>query len=152
MSTDFEGTWYNQHGSEMILKVKDGAIAGTYATKVGTPGDEEQFALCGFVSGDLLSFTVNFGKYGSLTSWVGQLAGEDTNSRRIDTMWHLTQNIKDPDEPEQLWASVLSGCDVFTRTPPVRYAKTTKGKKKTTSDPYWGPRLQPPSPQGHGNR
>ena len=152
MDPDFEGTWYNQHGSEMLLRVEsNGKLTGKYKTKVGAPGDEEEFDLSGFVSDDLIAFTVNFGKYGSLTSWAGQMTEENGADRRIDTLWHLSQNIKDTEEPEKLWASILSGCDVFQRTPYTsKTAKRRRRKERTTSDPYWGPRLQRPEKRGVG--
>jgi hypothetical protein len=72
--------------------------------------------LLGFASDDLISFTVNFGKYGSLTSWVGQLAGTGA-TETIKTLWHLARNVADTDEPTKLWGSILAGADDFTRVP-----------------------------------
>ena len=118
-SVDFDGTWYNQHDSKMELRVdKTGSVAGRYATGVGAPKKEEWFPLLGFASGDQLSFTVNFGKYGSLTAWVGQQTTDADNNARIVTFWHLTQNIPDIEEPKKLWATVQTGSDIFTRNAP----------------------------------
>jgi hypothetical protein len=118
-SVDFDGTWHNQHGSKMELKVsKAGAVTGLYATGVGAPGKEEWFDLVGWASEDQIAFTVNFGKYGSLTAWVGQQTQDASGDARIVTFWHLTKNVEDVEEPKKLWATVLTGSDVFTRTAP----------------------------------
>src|SRR5205814_2367998 len=71
-SVNFDGTWKNELTSDMTIKVTAGRVTGKYRTGVGSPSPTEEFDLVGFASGDQISFTVNFGKYGSLTSWVGQ--------------------------------------------------------------------------------
>ena len=111
---DFAGVWKNQHGSEMTLKVNNGAVTGEYRTGVGQPPPVEKFPLVGFAAGDLLAFTVNFGKYGSLTAWAGQHTLE-SGREVIHTMWHLAKNEEDPDEPAKLWGCVLAGADRFIR-------------------------------------
>src|SRR3954462_13766833 len=114
-TVNFNGTWVNELGSKMELKVSQtGEVIGTYATAVGTPPKNERFDLRGFASGDLLAFTVNFGKYGSLTSWAGQHTEEDQGAV-IKTMWILARNIEDQNEPGQLWGAVLTGYNNFTR-------------------------------------
>ena len=55
----------------MTIKVTGGKVTGKYRTGVGAPGPTEEFDLVGFASSDQIAFTVNFGKYGSLASWVG---------------------------------------------------------------------------------
>jgi hypothetical protein len=116
-TVDFNGKWRNELHSEMNLTVDaQGNVTGKYKTGVGTPAPSEEFDLVGFASGDLLSFTVNFGTYGSLTSWSGQ----HTNERGTDvikTMWLLTRNVKDSDEPANLWGAVLTGYDNFMLSP-----------------------------------
>lgn len=119
-SVDFDGDWYNQHGSKMELHVRpDGQVAGRYATAVGAPGPQEWFALVGFASEDQIAFAVNFGQYGSLTAWVGQQTEDDQGNANIVTFWHLTKNIKDNDEPGKLWSTVLTGSDIFKRERPT---------------------------------
>jgi hypothetical protein len=114
-TVNFAGKWVNELGSEMTLSVTPtGEVSGTYRTAVGAPGGSEKFDLRGFASGDLLSFTVNFGKYGTLTSWVGQHT-DDGQGAIIKSLWILARNIEDPDEPGQLWGSVLTGYNNFTR-------------------------------------
>lgn len=112
---NFNGNWRNELKSDMELTVDNaGAVTGTYRTGVGVPGATEEFDLVGFASGDLLSFTANFGQYGSLTSWVGQhtMAG---GAERIRSLWLLARNVADADEDKQLWGAVLTGADTFRR-------------------------------------
>ena len=112
---NFDGVWRNELKSEMELKTNaNGTIYGEYKTAVGAPGKTEKFELTGFVSGDLISFTVNFCNYGSLTSWAGQLTTED-GVEVIKTMWLLARNIKDADEHEDIWGAILTGYDNFKR-------------------------------------
>jgi Avidin family len=114
-TVDFNGVWRNELRSEMNLVVDtQGNVIGKYKTGVGSPEPTEEFDLVGFASGDLLSFTVNFGKYGSLTSWAGQHT-MDNGSEVIKTLWLLARNIKDPDESANLWGSVLIGYNNFQR-------------------------------------
>lgn len=114
-TVNFNGRWRNELHSEMYLKVDaKGTVTGKYRTGVGTPAPSEEFDLVGFAIGDLLSFTVNFGMYGSLTSWSGQHTDEN-GTEIIKTMWLLARNVKDPDEPKNLWGAVLTGYDNFQR-------------------------------------
>jgi len=114
-TVNFNGKWRNELHSVMDLVVDAvGAVTGTYRTGVGSPSPTEEFDLVGFASGDLISFTVNFGEYGSLTSWVGQHTTEG-GGERIKTMWHLAKNVEDANEPASLWGAVLTGADTFRR-------------------------------------
>lgn len=114
-AVDLSGRWRNQHGSEMQLRVAPGGrLVGTYHTAVGAPSPKQEFELAGFACGDLVAFTVNFGRYGSLTAWTGQHTLVD-GAERIHTLWHLAKNIPDADEPRALWAGVLAGADTFER-------------------------------------
>ncbi len=113
-SVNFDGTWKNELTSDMTIKVTAGKVTGKYRTGVGDPTPAEEFDLVGFAAGDQISFTVNFSKYGSLTSWVGQHTMEG-GIGVIKTMWLLSRNVADPDEPKNLWGSVLTGYDNFVR-------------------------------------
>ena len=114
-TVNFEGIWVNELGSTMRLTVSaDGHVRGIYKTAVGSPTATEEFELVGFASGDLISFTVDFGRYGSLTSWVGQHTDQGQGAV-IKTIWLLAQNVPDPEEPAKLWGSVLTGYNNFTR-------------------------------------
>lgn len=113
---NFNGRWTNELGSTMQLTVLNvGSVTGKYKTAVGSPTANEEFELVGFASGDLLTFTVNFGRYGSLTSWAGQLTEDANGSAIIKTMWLLTENVPDAQEPTKMWGSILAGANNFTR-------------------------------------
>lgn len=64
-------------------------LNGSYETNVGAPRPSQQFPLIGKVSGDLVSFIVDFAEYGSLTAWVGQVVNEP-DQPIIRTVWHLS--------------------------------------------------------------
>jgi len=114
-AVNFNGKWRNELHSEMEIVVDSaGSVTGTYRTGVGSPSSTEEFDLVGFASGDLLSFTVNFGEYGSLTSWAGQHTIEG-GAERIKTMWLLAKNVEDANEPASLWGAVLTGANTFSR-------------------------------------
>lgn len=114
-SVDFEGFWNNHLGSQMELSVSGNNLSGVYRTNVGNPPPTEEFALVGFVTGDLITFTVNFGKYGSLTAWAGQHTEIRSGEFEIKTLWHLSKNVADADEPKDLWSSILAGANSFVR-------------------------------------
>lgn len=114
-AVNFNGTWCNELDCEMELSVDaDGCVTGGYRTGVGNPNATEEFDLVGFASGDLLSFTVNFGEYGSLTSWVGQHTSE-AGEERIKTIWLLAKKLEDADEPQSLKGGIMTGADTFHR-------------------------------------
>jgi hypothetical protein len=66
------------------------------------------------VEGDLIAITVNWDATQSLTAWVGQLVKEK-GVEQIKSMWLLTTNVPDAQEPQKAWSSVLAGADSFTR-------------------------------------
>jgi hypothetical protein len=111
----FQGRWKNDMGSTMELHVApDGSLKGTYQTNVGAAKPWERFELSGYVAGDLIAFVANFGKYDSLTAWVGQHT-VDGGRERIRTLWHLANNVPDSEEPTRLWSSILTGANDFER-------------------------------------
>ena len=112
-TVDFSGTWTNRLGPEMALSVSEvGKLQGTFRTQVGTPSPAETFELVGFVSGDLITFTVNLEPHGSLAVWAGQHAVV-SDTEKIYTLWHLAENIRDEAKPTHLWAGILAGSNVF---------------------------------------
>jgi hypothetical protein len=114
LEVEFAGTWKNELGSTMTLTVMKGEVRGTYRTAVGEPQNTEEFSLSGFAAGDLIVFCVNFGTYGSLTTWAGQHVVE-SGTEKICTLWHLARNVVDVHEPRHSWAAVLTGANTFTR-------------------------------------
>ena len=115
-SANFNGRWINDLGSTMVLSVSNtGTVTGKYKTAVGSPTANEEFDVVGFASGDLITFSANFGRYGSLTSWAGQLTEDANGSAVLRTLWLLTENVPDAEEPAKLWGSILAGANNFTR-------------------------------------
>lgn len=115
-SVNFNGKWINDLGSTMTLVVSSaGVVSGKYKTAVGSPTADEEFDVVGFASGDLITFSANFGRYGSLTSWAGQLTESADGSALLKTLWLLTENVPDAEEPTKLWGSILAGANNFTR-------------------------------------
>ena len=78
----------------------------------GAPTPSQTFPLVGFASAGLISFTFDFGQFGSLTSWVGH-AVADGQATVISTMWLLAKAVPNPSDPSELWSSTLTGWDVF---------------------------------------
>lgn len=111
----FAGHWQNERGSgvHFICEAK-GRLSGVYSTNVGAPDQGERFALTGWAEGDNAAFSVNFKGYGSITAWTGQI--EDTaEGPQLRTLWHLTRDVSDEKEPQDLWKSITAGASVFRR-------------------------------------
>ena len=115
VSVDFTGAWNNDMGSQAIFNVENGEVRGTYNTNVGEPDKGQSFPLVGLVEGDQITFTVNFKGYGSMTAWTGQLTENENGEPYIRTLWHLTKDIEDASEKEDIWGSVRTGASQFTR-------------------------------------
>ncbi len=112
---DFSGVWRNQLGSEMELHHSGESIKGKYRTAVGKPSPHEEFELQGFGVGDLIVFVVNFGDYGSVTSWSGQHSLDSDGNHHIQTLWHLARPMSDEKEPTELWSAILAGSSLFCK-------------------------------------
>ncbi len=108
------GTWVNERGSSVTFAEAGGLLSGHYNTQLGSPDPATHFPLTGFREGDQLTFTVNFKGYGSLTSWTGQMS-EDTDGAYIRTLWHLTRDVPDAEEEDDLWSSIIAGPAEFRR-------------------------------------
>ncbi len=113
-NTLFDGQWVNARGSAVVFRAQDGLLSGHYNTNLGQPDKAKKFPLTGFVEGDQITFTVNFKGYGSMTSWTGQLS-EDAKGDYIRTLWHLTRDVKDSAEADDLWKSITAGASDFRR-------------------------------------
>ncbi len=108
----FEGQWINDRNSSVTFIETKGVLSGYYQTALGQPDKSKKFPLIGFVEGDQITFTVNFKGYGSLTSWTGQLS-EDNDGPYIRTLWHLTRDVADTKENDDLWQSITAGASDF---------------------------------------
>lgn len=115
----FDGTWINDRGSVVVLDQTGERLSGHYQTALGQPNKSATFPLTGWVQGDVISFTVNFKGYGSITAWNGQMS-EDDNGDYIRTLWHLSRNVEDKDEDDDMWSSVIAGASEFRRVASAR--------------------------------
>lgn len=109
---EFSGSWVNDRGSVVHLFPSNGLVNGFYQTNLGQPDMSQRFPLTGFIQGDLITFTVNFDGYGSMTSRAGQLS-EDQHGPFFRTLWHLTRDIADEMEDANLWRSITAGASNF---------------------------------------
>jgi len=111
-SGKFSGQWENDRGSAVTFAVNEGLVSGYYQTNLGQPEKSQKFPLTGWAEGDQITFTVNFQGFGSLTSWTGQMS-EDHQGPYIRTLWHLTRDVPDDKEDEDLWSSITAGASEF---------------------------------------
>jgi hypothetical protein len=113
-TANFAGTWKNEYKSTMDLTVTGNVLSGTYTSEVSGTSTETKGPLTGYVNGDLISFVVHWDHFASITAWVGHLVVENGNEV-IETLWQMTTQTPDPEDPNELWESVLAGADRFTR-------------------------------------
>jgi hypothetical protein len=133
MNGNLSGVWHNQHGSEMQIEVgEDGSITGSFRSGTGLPGPRERFPLTGHLAGDLISITVDFGKYDSMTSWTGHHGIED-GERTIYAMWHMAVRLRRKGH-DQLWTGIWAGADTFRRGPSAKHTTLPGGP----SHPFGG--------------
>jgi hypothetical protein len=121
------GTWHNQLGSTLQIDSVDaasGQVAGKYQSPSGA--GSTMFPLVGWINSatgsgkdraPIISFSVRWAQFGSVTAWVGtcqSTAGKPT----IATLWHLVRGGSDFS-----WDHILSGADTFTPGAPAAAAK-----------------------------
>ncbi len=109
------GRWRSRLGSTMELSVDDThRIHGTFHTAVGMLDPTRGFPVVGFAEGDAVSFSVDFGRHGSVAAWAG-FHVEDDDGEHLYTQWHLTQPVRHPHSEADIWRALLAGSDDFTR-------------------------------------
>jgi hypothetical protein len=117
---DFGGKWHNQNGSELELRVgADGRVTGSFRSGVGSVPHDRSFPLTGWHSGDLIAFCVRFDGAG-LAAWSGQHTVSG-GLEKLETLWHLAQDIPPESEPRWLWSAIRTGADHFVRGPSLRF-------------------------------
>lgn len=117
LAHDMDGVWINEGGSVMIVEAdENGQLSGRYCSELGRVEPDSCAPLTGWVTGDVVGFSVRFDPPGSVTSWSGQL-GEDERGLFLRTLWHLSRDVADNEEAERLWESVISGYAVFRPAP-----------------------------------
>jgi hypothetical protein len=92
----------------------NGNVTGKYESAVtATGGPSPSMSLFGTVTGDLISFTVNWGP--AITSWVGHGVFDQNNQPQILTLWQMAVSIADETNPMNQWETIFSGADTFSR-------------------------------------
>lgn len=112
------GAWVNDQGSTLTIKSIDPStsmIKGTYKSPSGTTG--QAFNLTGWVNHskpvkkannfNTIAFSVQWGKYGSITSWTGYCLNKK-NTPTIKTIWNLVRSNSQFD-----WDHILTNSDTF---------------------------------------
>ncbi len=111
------GDWVNELGSTLTIKSvgSNGELAGTYTSPSGTSGSA--VAMIGWTnsgqsttSGDnarVVSFSVNWGSYGSVTSWSGTCSS-GSGKPVISTIWNLVRS-----NSSYSWDHILTNADTF---------------------------------------
>ncbi len=112
------GSWVNDAGSTMNIVSIDNStkmITGTYSSPSGTAG--QNFPLVGWVNylpalpkgnnAHVISFSVRWGQYGSITSWTG-ICTSTNNASTIKTIWNLARPNSQFD-----WDHILTNSDTF---------------------------------------
>lgn len=110
---NFAGKWHNELTSTVNFIVQGSSLTGTYESAVSGGPASIKGDLVGFINGDMIAFTVSW-PTAAITAWVGQLTDEN-GVETIKTLWQMTQNVADANEPKGLWASINAGADSFIR-------------------------------------
>lgn len=118
MTQSISGIWHNQHGSTIRIEVSpDGRILGTFKSGTGLAKHGDERRVLGFLSGDLITFCVDFGEFDSMTAWVGHIVVQD-GERCLDTQWQMAVALPRRESAER-WKGIWTGTDVF-RSGPVK--------------------------------
>ncbi len=113
VTVDLAGTWHNDHGSELDLVVDGNQLTGRFRSGTGLAQGRTEVAVAGFLAGNLVAFTANFGAQGSLTSWVGHVLMEN-GVPRIHATWTMCVELP-ANTANELWRGIWTGADVFDR-------------------------------------
>lgn len=104
-------TFKNELGSTMTLSVDatSGLLTGKYQSGVKDPNE---YPLTGFLSGNVVSFSVSFLKEGSVGGWSGQFVwNESTELWEIHTLCYLVV----PTAPADMWEDTYADNNLFTQ-------------------------------------
>lgn len=131
---DIQGVWYNELGSNLVVKASGQLLAGSYESAVGSSQGVYQMSgmidpvqTSGQTFGMVVVWNNSTSDLQSTTTWCGQLQminGQET----LTTMWLLNQ----ASAPSENWESMLIGQDVFTRNQP----SGETAKKAMQKHPY----------------
>jgi hypothetical protein len=116
---DPKGIWGNELKSTLeisSINPDSGMIEGVYSSPSGTSG--EKFKLIGWINNaqpkpgkdnvKVISFSVQWGQYGSVTSWSGYCS-DVKGTPKITTIWNLVRSNSDIS-----WDHIITNSDTFT--------------------------------------
>ena len=112
---DFNGTWKNQHGSLLELRVDGERVGGRFESGVGEGGKPHWVDVHGQVQEDLITFHASFPRHGTLVSWVGQHTSRD-GVDQIQAQWLHATNVPDSRGESWMWYANRIGSDTFVRS------------------------------------
>lgn len=133
--TRLNGTWHNQHNSELILSVDEqGVVSGTFSPGLSSNEKAREFPVVGRAENGVVGFVVVFHGFGSITSWTGQLTNisEDRFADTLHTSWHMAIDVGNSEN--QLWKAMITGADNFVRGP---VSERRTNSQVATSHPLW---------------
>lgn len=111
---DLNGVWRDDQGSELELTIDGPMVSGVYRAVLTGKHRPDTFPLVGFGKQDIVAFTVDFGRSGSLATWVGQYALRGS-AECLRTAWLLFEEVIDPNDGAYLRGAVLTGTSEFQR-------------------------------------
>ena len=112
---DFSGTWKNQHGSLLQIRMDGMEIRGRFESAVGEQGEGSHGVdISGKAQDDLITFFASLPSHGSLVSWVGQHTVHD-GVDQIQAGWLHVTNVPDDRELTWMWSANRVGFDIFER-------------------------------------
>lgn len=118
---NMSGVWKNQLGSTLGIESidsKTGAVSGYYISPSGTKG--EKYSLSGWFTkavnppvpaadnASVISFTVRWGDYGTITAWTGYCYEDDKGLPTLKTLWNLVSRSS-----EYRWGHIRTDSDSF---------------------------------------
>jgi len=134
MAVDVSGIWHNEYGSEVELKVVDQRrLVGWFRSRTGLARSPHE--LSGFVSGSLVTFTVDFSSHGSFTAWTGHLVAEH-GTRRIHASWNMCVEVPH-NRADDLWRGIWTGADTFEPGPAPEEQVEVPALQVSHPSPEW---------------
>lgn len=110
----FAGHWTSRSGAYIDLVVAGNSVEGSYVTAPHAPNATATlFPITGTQTGDLISWTVNWGS--SITAWLGHGTVDEAGKAQVLLQWHLIQSFDTQGTKRDFRDAIVHGTDDFTR-------------------------------------